>query len=123
MNDLGGVSLLFALRCIVPLAITVSLGYAAQRMYARWQAEAGIKPRAVPKPVLRTADGPDCWTVNGCSAASRQKCPAYQRPELTCWSARMIQEGALPTNCATCLLFSPALNSVSTSVPPSVRGA
>ena len=121
MNDFTGVTLLFALRCIVPLAITLLIGYAASRLYARWEAEAGVKTRVQLKPVLRTAEGPDCWTVRGCNQASRAKCPAYQRPELTCWSARMVVEGTLPPSCPTCGLFAPGL--ASQVVPPAIREA
>jgi hypothetical protein len=125
MSDFTGVTLLFALRCLVPLVITLLIGYAASRLYARWEAEAGVKPRLQPRPVLRTAEGPDCWTVRGCSETSRAKCPAYQRPELTCWSARMVVEGTLRTSCATCDLFAPGLATglASQVVPQAIRKA
>jgi hypothetical protein len=105
MREFGVVTLLFALRCIVPLGITLVVGYAMTRLYARWEAKAGVKPQVARQHVLRPANSPACWSVRDCNPASRAKCPAYQHSELTCWSARMMTEGTLPPACPTCRLF------------------
>jgi hypothetical protein len=109
MGESSAVTLLFALRCLVPLAITLLIGYAMSRLYARWEAEAGVKQRVERKPALRPANSPACWSARGCTQESRASCPAYHHPELTCWSARMMVEGTLPATCPKCPLFAPAL--------------
>jgi hypothetical protein len=105
---------LFALRCIVPLALTVALGYLMNRVADRWQAEdrarvaaaatAQPKPRSVPKASQPVVSLP-CWLFHNCAPDKRDNCPAYHHPTIACWAARESAEGALPDSCATCPLY------------------
>lgn len=111
---------LFALRCLVPLAITLAAGYVLVRLDERWRKAAAAErqawieaeetgkielPRspALPStPLLSTAP---CWVLKQCDPAVRAECPAYQNPNGPCWLTRMKTEGELPASCLTCTLF------------------
>lgn len=123
MAEIRGAALLiglFALRCLVPLALTVAAGYLLARLDKRWQAaaraereawtevEESERPVHLPQPgaprILPLIAAP-CWVQKGCDPATRSKCPAYLKPNGPCWSARLKAEGELPTSCVTCTLF------------------
>lgn len=102
---------LFALRCIVPLLVTVGLGYLMNRLVDRWEAEEETAPQMAPQPQPRRAPEPavvtailsvPCWLMNNCSPERRENCPAFQAQSALCWQARERAEGALPTDCADC---------------------
>jgi hypothetical protein len=106
---------LFALRCILPLAFTIGLGYMMNRVADRWQAEdraqvaaaTKVKPRrapARPQPAITIP----CWLFFNCSPARREKCPAYSNPTVACWAARSAASGRLPAKCATCPIHAQA---------------
>ncbi len=40
----GIIAVLFALRCLLPLALTLAVGYAMNRIAARWEEEAQHPP-------------------------------------------------------------------------------
>lgn len=109
---------LFALRCIVPLLLTVAIGYAMNRLVDRWETEEkaqGAAPCAPQRAVQRRVTAQPaatplalpCWVLRNCDAR-RQSCPAYQQSGLACWQARTNSEGALPAACATCSLYTGA---------------
>ena len=123
MVEIRGAALLiglFALRCLVPLALTVAAGYLLTRLDKRWQAAARAEREAwteveesrervrLPQPaaprILPLMTAP-CWVQKGCEPATRNECPAYLKPNGPCWSARLKAEGELPTSCVTCTLF------------------
>lgn len=96
--------LLFALRCIVPLAITIGLGYLMNRLVDRWEAEDARKLAAAPtpKPATQSILSIPCWVTNSCPEKAREKCPAYRNPSLPCWEARRKADGTLMAQCADC---------------------
>jgi hypothetical protein len=105
---------LFALRFVLPLAALAGLRYVLIRLDERWQAEAGQqhlhRPAAVhfSGPALESDPmfvGVPCWTWRDCDPAQRTACPAWLRPELPCWLARMKMESQLPPTCPTCPAF------------------
>jgi hypothetical protein len=107
----GIMVLLFALRCIVPLILTIGIGYALNRMADRWEKEAAAarpatqgRPGAIPLPVPAQTAAP-CWSVKGCSPEKRAACPAYRQRALPCWLARTRVEGVLPSTCVDCDLY------------------
>ncbi len=123
MAGLRDMLLIFAilvLRILVPLGITLILGYLLNRLCERWQAEAEAGSRTWVqteraaegmRPALRIAPPPDapCWVVQDCDPPSRANCPAYLQSEIPCWLARLKAEGALPSSCPTCPLFTQIL--------------
>jgi hypothetical protein len=98
--------LLFALRCIVPLAITIGLGYLMNRLVDHWEAEDARKkapaPAPAPRPAAQSILSIPCWVTNSCPEKVREKCVAYRNPGLPCWEARRQPNGALQTRCAGC---------------------
>lgn len=102
--------LLFALRCIVPLAITVGLGYLMNRLVDHWQAEDARKQAPAPRQAGRAAGAAaqprlslPCWVTFSCSEEKRANCAAYRNPGLSCWEAkRQANNGMLSAGCADC---------------------
>jgi hypothetical protein len=121
MNDLQAtfvLVLMFALRCIAPLALTLVIGYLMNRLVDRWEAEEAAErlgsvvtasPRAGGRSrrALSELKLP-CWVFRNCDPESRENCPAYQQPGLACWLARKKIEGRLPGDCPGCPLYGPA---------------
>jgi hypothetical protein len=113
----GIIILFFAVRCIVPLLITVAIGYLMNRLVDRWEAEAaaaeedaGAKPNTPStKKGGSTARGMPCWILRNCDADKRANCPAYLDPSLPCWIARLMAEGARPDSCPDCPIYDPKL--------------
>ena len=102
-------ALLFALRCLVPLALVLGIGYAMNWMVDRWEAEAEKEKAAVGVGVVKTAvpaaTSPSCWSVIGCSEEERENCPGFQQQPLPCWLARTRENGTLPEKCTTCPVY------------------
>lgn len=100
---------LFALRCVVPLAVTLGLGYVMNRLVDRWEAEdakravavPAVRPAAVSRPEPSWLTLP-CWVTNSCPDKKLVDCAAYRAPDLPCWEARRQAEGALPAGCPDC---------------------
>ncbi len=121
MNDLQATAVmlaLFALRCVLPLAITVALGYLMNRMVDRWEAEdirKGVVAEPVPQPKPKPATAVSakakpavklpCWLTKGCDPAHRADCPAFQQRGTPCWVARLRAEGVLPSDCPDCPVY------------------
>jgi hypothetical protein len=100
--------LLFALRCVVPLAIAIGLGYLMNRLVDHWEAEDTRKQARVPAPVPAAKPAPQfmlsvpCWVTFSCAEEARRKCPAYRDPSVPCWEARRSANGVLMARCADC---------------------
>lgn len=116
MNEFQAIGLLatlFALRCIIPLLITIGLCYLMNRMVDRWRAEdeaalAASARRAMIRPGLERAAAQDqrpCWLLKQCDSVRRDNCPAYQQSDLPCWLARLRAEGQLPATCPGCPIY------------------
>ncbi len=125
--------LLFILRLGVPLLITLAIGYVLGRLDAKWQAEAEaerqaemqaqaakaqtpLKPSAPAAPYQLPARQPlagwamagtPCWSLKGCTEATKAACPATRQPSVPCWAARLNAEGQLPQACQSCQLYDP----------------
>ncbi|MDT8305171.1 MAG: hypothetical protein RRC07_04495 [Anaerolineae bacterium] len=102
---------LFALRCIVPFALTLGLGYAMNRLVDRWEAEDAKRAIAIPATPEQTTEAPQpalawlnlpCWVTNTCPEKKRADCAAFRNAGLPCWEARRQMEGALPAACPDC---------------------
>lgn len=110
---------LFALRCIMPLALTLAFGYLMNRLVDRWQAEdaasqeglAKVEP-AVSEPssgIVLPAITIPCWIINKCKEKERDNCAAYKQPGIPCWLARLRSDGALPPDCPDCGIYLQAM--------------
>ena len=121
MSDIqaaGTIILFFALRCIVPLAITLGIAFLMNRLVDRWEAEetaeqevvAGVQP-AIPaaKAADSTARSIPCWILRTCDEEQRASCPAHAQPSLPCWIARLMSDGTLPDSCPECSIYDPKL--------------
>lgn len=113
----GMMVLMFALRCIAPLVLTLGVGYLMNRMVDKWEREAEAQTEAVPeleepaKVALpgvtekRPLSSLPCWLTIGCGPERRNNCPAYLQREKPCWAARLALEGALPADCPDCPVY------------------
>ena len=98
--------LLFALRCLVPLALMVGIGYAMNWLVDRWEAEAAVSGAEQGTAVSpQNAKSTACWAVIGCDPEQRENCPGFKQQQIPCWLARTQAEGALPDKCVTCPLY------------------
>jgi len=113
----GVLFLMFALRCIAPLLLTLGIGYLMNRLVDRWeseekQAEEVTVPDPAPAPspapspaiALPTLTVP-CWILRNCDEAVRADCPACKQPGIPCWLARLRAEGKLPEGCPDCEIY------------------
>lgn len=99
---------MFVLRLVVPLAITLAIGYWLRRLDAKWQAEAQVRRDATVESeirLLRVIKEP-CWVTKACPEAIYPHCPAYHDPDIPCWLARFRAGGSIPAACYRCPLFS-----------------
>lgn len=122
MSDSEGTAVLvglFALRCILPLAITLAFGFLMNRLVDRWNAEEaeGLEdsPEVVPEGAqpstgikLPTLNIP-CWVFNNCEESKRDDCAAYKHPTIPCFLARLRSEGKMPSGCPDCERYIPAM--------------
>lgn len=96
--------LFFVLRCMIPLAFTLLIGYVMNKLVARWQAE----EKAVPVPATATP----CWEAKNCPPVQRAECPAYVEHSIPCWQLKTQLTGSLPEPCLTCVLYARFLGPV-----------
>jgi hypothetical protein len=97
--------LAFALRCVLPLAVTLFIGYLMNRISNRWEREDAMARAGFSIPV---AIHPNCWVTKKCDPAMRNKCPAYLMSNKACWQAKLEVEGRIPKKCSDCPLYIPA---------------
>jgi hypothetical protein len=99
---------LFALRCVLPIALTIGIGYLMNRWVARSEAGESLQPGADPRPgsipVLPVESKLPCWVLRNCDEDKRAACPAG-KGVVACWVARLRVEGTLPAGCADCPLY------------------
>jgi hypothetical protein len=109
----GVLFLMFALRCIAPLLVTLGIGYLMNRLVDRWESEeAPAETQEAPEPVfvpvpsvrLPTITVP-CWILRNCNQAAMADCPAHKQPGIPCWLARLRAEGTLPSGCPDCPIY------------------
>ena len=122
MSELEGTAVmvgLFALRCILPLAITLAFGYMMNRLVDRWQTEdlagSGLEVE-LEQPVSSDSEGiklPSitipCWVLKNCDESRRDNCVAYKQPGIPCFLARLRSDGKLPAECPDCEIYAKAM--------------
>ncbi len=103
---------LFALRCIVPIALMFAIGYGMKRLVRHWENEETTRSReSIPLVVVAGAPTQPasakipCWVLNNCDEQTRRACPAFASPSLACWVVRLRAEGQTPAKCAGCSLY------------------
>ena len=106
--------LLFALRCLVPLALMIGIGYAMNWMVDRWEAEAVTEGKLNvgmgEVTAVSAKSTSSCWSFKQCDPELRKDCPGFTQQIIPCWLARTRAEGTLPEECASCPLYTtPAL--------------
>ena len=103
---------LFALRCVLPLALLFAIGYAMTRLANRWEAQDRPTPAGgttiplsmvgTPSPTTHAALKVPSWVLKNCDETKRARCAASRNPSLACWVALTWAEGRLPAKCANC---------------------
>jgi hypothetical protein len=109
----GVLFLMFALRCIAPLVLTLGIGYLMNRLVDRWEAEeTAVEPERAPEPAVSPAPGirlptitVPCWILRNCPEAAQADCAARKSPGIPCWLARLRAEGSLPDGCPDCPIY------------------
>lgn len=101
--------LLFALRCVVPLAVVMGIGYAMNWLVDRWEAEAAVSAGngGGVTAVLQKPAG-HCWAFDQCAEELREDCPGIKLQMVPCWLVRTRAEGDLPADCLTCPIYKKA---------------
>ena len=111
-------TLLFALRCVFPLALTIVIGYLMNRLVDRWEAEEAISLQEGIEIVQETKSSEGiklpvvtlpCWLVRKCDPVKRDNCPAFKQQGIPCWQARLRVEGQMPDTCPTCPIYAQAM--------------
>ena len=115
MNDFQATAVmvaLFALRCVLPLALLFAIGYAMTRLANRWETQDRPTPAdgttiplpmvGTPSPATNAALKVPCWVLKNCDESKRARCAASRNPSLACWVALTWAEGRLPARCANC---------------------
>lgn len=109
----GVLFLMFALRCIAPLLLTLGIGYLMNRLVDRWESEETRAdgedvpvpaPESSPAIALPTITVP-CWILRNCDEAAQADCPARKQPGIPCWLARLRADGSLPEGCKDCEIY------------------
>ncbi len=110
---------LFALRCILPLAITLAFGYLMNRLVDRWQAEdvASQEDLVEAEPALsKPLSGINlpaitipCWILKNCDETKRNHCAAHKQPGIPCFLARLRSDGMMPNDCPDCEIYARAM--------------
>lgn len=111
---------LFALRCVLPFALTLLVGYGMNRLVAHWEREEAAakttSPAPVPArrparparpsiPVVAVKPSLPCWVFNNCEESAYVNCAAYKNSAVPCWLARMQADGKLPAKCPSCAIY------------------
>lgn len=95
--------LLFALRCVVPLALVMGIGYAMNWLVDRWEAEAAIAGSG--ETAVRLQKDDHCWAFKQCDEELRKDCPGFKEQMAPCWLVRTRVEGHLPEECLACPIY------------------
>ncbi|KAA3665176.1 MAG: hypothetical protein DWQ04_01910 [Chloroflexi bacterium] len=115
MNQSGAaftMILLFALRCIAPLVLTVFIGWLMNRLVDRWEVEETAvieQPKTqLPQPVPSSTARPalpaliNCWVFNNCEESD---CVAFENTAVACWQVKQSSSGQLLAKCETCPVY------------------
>ena len=97
--------LLFALRCLVPLALVLGIGYAMNWLVDRWEAEAAVSENGGAGTAVSPTSTGRCWAFKQCNEQLRKDCPGFKEQMIPCWLARTRAEGNLPNDCLTCPIY------------------
>ena len=110
--------LLFVLRCVIPLVLTLLIGRAMNSLVDKWEAEDAARAKesepVVPAVGPMVLEQPDlttlvrCWVFHDCGQTD---CKAYQNPDSLCWKIKTEESGQLPDKCQQCPYY--AMTSVS----------
>lgn len=108
VSDVLFVLLGFALRIVVPIAVTLAFGRWLEKKLAPGGERADERATDAPW-ITRTGNviRVNCWDVKRCERARRARCAAFARPDLPCWLALQAQGEKLREECFTCALYKP----------------
>ena len=99
---------MFALRILVPVLLTVAVGYWLEKRLNLEQpetielAEPTERRAARGEGAVKIGPAVPCWDLKGCSLSARVECPAYARPNIPCWLAKELAVGQLNAECFDC---------------------
>jgi len=99
LRDLLVLTYMFATRIGVPILITWGIGHwLRQRLQA-------TEHQPIPPLKIEPAETRHCWEVKKCDPATREQCPAYQKPALPCWLALQVSGQTISPQCYACQMF------------------
>jgi hypothetical protein len=94
------VILLFLLRVLIPIAITIAFIGLLKWLDERWKKEADVEESQVLK-----IGNAGCWEINNCPDEERAGCKAFQNPDQPCWQVFRDKNGRLQESCIGCDIF------------------
>ncbi|GJM42142.1 MAG: hypothetical protein DHS20C20_24240 [Ardenticatenaceae bacterium] len=97
--------LLFALRCLVPLAFVIGIGYAMNWLVDRWEKEAAVAENEGQETAVSTQPTNHCWAFDQCADELQEDCPGFKQQMAPCWLVRTRAEGTLPDDCLACPIY------------------
>ena len=100
LTTVSAMVLLMLLRVAIPIAVTLTFIKLLKWLDERWKEESDFGDARVSQ--FRNAN---CWEINGCPAAQRAKCKAYNNPDKPCWQVFREKNGRLQEHCIGCEVF------------------
>jgi hypothetical protein len=94
------VILLFLVRVLIPIAITIAFIGLLKWLDERWKKEADIEENQILK-----VGNVGCWEFNQCPDDQRSGCKAFQNPDQPCWQVFRDRNGRLQERCIGCDIF------------------
>jgi hypothetical protein len=82
----------------IPVLVTAILVLWLKQLDSRWKEQALLEGET-------EAQEPTCSEVMQCPPTRRAHCPAYQRPEVPCWTIFRALDGSLKPACLGCDVF------------------
>jgi hypothetical protein len=94
------VVLLFLLRVLIPIAITIAFIGLLKWLDERWKKESDVEDSQLVK-----VGNVGCWEFNKCPDEMRADCKAFNNPDQPCWQIFRDRNGKLQERCIGCDIF------------------